>query len=106
MAHPPGSHPLRGRLSWGPEPMSDPTLMLLLGGFMGLVFGSALTGFLFEGKTVWPADPKMRPRQIVQASGLRIDVQDYGSRTKLGRLARRLLKLAEEYEQGRQSARQ
>ena len=27
--------------------MSDPTLMLLLGGFMGLVLGSALTGFLF-----------------------------------------------------------
>jgi hypothetical protein len=59
-----------------------------------------------EGETVWPADPKMRPRQIVQASGLRIDVQDYGSRTKLGKLARRLLKLAEEYEQGRENARQ
>ena len=27
--------------------MSDPQVMLMLGGFMGLVFGSALTGFLF-----------------------------------------------------------
>ena len=27
--------------------MSDPHLMLLLGGFMGLVIGSALTGLLF-----------------------------------------------------------
>jgi hypothetical protein len=59
-----------------------------------------------EGKTVWPAGPKARPRQIVAASGLRIDVQDHRPRTKLGKLARRLLKVAEEHEQGRENARQ
>ena len=52
------------------------------------------------------SDPHSRPRQIITASGLRIDVQDHGGRTKLGKLARALLKLAEEYEQGRENARE